>query len=224
MQKNISKIVNKLIGSGPLINDIMARSLHNIDLRNALNTYKLKELHDVYCDLDFTVGNITTKLLLSFELKPKNIQISYGKEGWVKFKEIYEELKSNMNVDILVDSIKEVESQYNRSVTENTKGIKKITVLKEKRDNIGINTSISAIAFLSIEEEDIEIQDIGINITNAEKSYLHNASKGPNDYIKYVKLVEKELSKLENLSLDIKNKKLINYLDNYKKQLATIKK
>ena len=223
LRQKLPKVITELIGSGPMINDIMSRSLHNIDLRSALNTYKLKELHDVYCDLDFTVGNITTKLLLSFELKPKNIVINYAKESWEQFKKLSEEIKNEMDVDILVENTTTIEANFNKSILSNNKLIDRKAKLNNKLDEIGINNTIYNIAEIAVCENDEEVQDAGNIIESIISKITNENTSTIKDYIKYKRVLDSEIKKINDLSHVISSTKLVNYLGIYDKQVAKYK-
>ncbi|GFE59561.1 NACHT domain-containing NTPase [Geobacter sp. AOG2] len=224
LRKHIPKLVMKLIGSGPMVNDIMTRSLNNIDLRNALNVYQLKELDDVYCDLDFTVGNITTKLLLSFKLKPSNIVVTYTEERWQHFKCFCEELKHEMGIDILVEKIKDIEKRYNRDILAINKAVTKVNKLKNALDEIGVSNVINSITDLVADEENDCIQSIAYRMKEITSNYYRIGSKNLDDYIEYTNQIDDEIYELKKITKKIVGTKLLNYLAFYDKTLKKSKK
>lgn len=215
LRTKLPKVVDVLIGSGPLINDIMARSLNNVDLRNALNVYKLKELNDVYCDLDFTVGNITSKLLLSFELKPKDVKTTHSEESWKTFKALHEELLREMKVDIFNEKIKDIESTYKRDARAVDKALQKYKAKKAKLDEIGIINIISNITEQANCEDNEDIQDAIANMVGVIFDYKKLDSRSLNDYIEFTNAIENEINELKKLRKNITNSKLHKYLEHY---------
>jgi len=123
----------------------MSKYLNNTDLRDALNTTKLRDISDVYCDLDFAVGNITTKLVLSFNPTPSNITVNLNQKGWSDLKLIYEQAKVDFGIRLIVEQPSEVESTYNSRDKENTATKNKILKLHNKIHDLGIDGIIENI-------------------------------------------------------------------------------
>lgn len=170
-------LIKKIFGEDTVINQIIENSLKNTELLKALNYNSDFDISNLYSDLDFGVGKISTKFFFSIKFNPKIIKIKCNKEEWNNIKSIYQEIKNLFGVSIIQKEIDEIENEYNKKLKEYKNAFDEIKSLSEKRKNFKIEIDKTTDL---IENEIIEIEKL---YEDNEHRLNKKAKKDYNDFI-----------------------------------------
>jgi hypothetical protein len=97
---------------------LLTKNVSNADLLSALNYSNEKNIEDFYCDLDFSVGRLTSKLFFSFDFNGKNEVHNLDAIEWTKLQRITDRILDQTNVDIIQPSTTTVIEDYRRRLIE----------------------------------------------------------------------------------------------------------
>lgn len=97
---------------------LLIKNVSNADLLSALNYSNEKNIEDFYCDLDFGVGRLTSKLFFSFDFNGQNEIHELDAIGWAKLQRITDKILSQVKIDIVQPSTTEVVQDYVHRLSE----------------------------------------------------------------------------------------------------------
>jgi len=84
----------------------------NQDLLSALSYSDEKNIVDFYCDLDFSVGRVTSKLFFSLTFAPQILACSENAVRWNAIKGAAHRFTSNSGASVLIPAVDEIEQRY----------------------------------------------------------------------------------------------------------------
>ncbi len=213
ISKHMPHLLDDLYGIG----HVAIESLSNAELRNALNVSTLKDPSSIYNDLDFAIGNITTKILLELQFKPTIKQISLNDTEWMDIKPICEKISETLKVRMIEEDLASIDASYVNQVKKNAETalqIKKINIKIEKQDIDGI---IKLIMAGCRNEHEISVVNIYSDIKKA------NAIKR-DKYDDYLKSITASVDKLYDAKSQLSNESLFPVLKEYKRLYSNISK
>jgi len=217
VEKHIPDKFNEIVGENHIISDVMISTLNNSDLMNAMCENMSKDIADFYCDLDFAVGNITTRLFFNMSFKSSQKKFSLSEYEWADFKNLALHIQTNYS-NVVVGDINNIDKSWD--------------VIKQKNDSIQI-----LIDDLHLKVDDLCLDEVISNITHklcSEHSKFvgettesirevmrENADKQSRvSYDSKIKSVHKLLRKLQKNSIEIYNKANSTLLDNAIKAIS----
>jgi len=112
LDRKLPSLVDSLCGDEFVIQSDTLLNSCNQDLLSALNYQSEKNIVDFYCDLDFSVGRITSKLFFSLTFSPKDLKLSVSSTRWPLIKGTAERFFAVTGQDVLTPSIIELETEY----------------------------------------------------------------------------------------------------------------
>ncbi len=124
--KRLPNIVESLIDVHDNIHVNMIGSLNNKELMGALGNRVEVDLASYYCDLDFGIGRITTKSLLSLSFRPKDIRIKITDRNWPEHKKIAETVAQTNKIQLYEKTIIEIDEELKKQIAKNEASIKLI--------------------------------------------------------------------------------------------------
>lgn len=112
LKNKLPDIVNRLIGDDILIKNHINTELLNKELFSALNIDHLKGADEYYIDLEFGVGDWTTKFFFSVSLEPSEVDVEYSIEQYDRLKKAEKAANSFFNKSILGETLSDIEKKY----------------------------------------------------------------------------------------------------------------
>jgi hypothetical protein len=97
---------------------LLAKNVSNADLLSALNYSNEKSIEDFYCDLDFSVGRLTSKLFFAFDFNGKNEVHNFDAIAWAKLQKITDRIFNQTKVDIIQPSTTIVIEEYRQRLID----------------------------------------------------------------------------------------------------------
>lgn len=97
---------------------LLAKNISNADLLSALNYSNEKNIEDFYCDLDFSVGRLTSKLFFAFDFNGKNEFYDMDAIAWTKLQKTTDRIFLETKIDIIQPSTKSVVEDYRKRLSE----------------------------------------------------------------------------------------------------------
>jgi len=112
--KNLPKVAKELAGPELLISDAVCNTLTNADLLSALSTQPHQDISSFYCDLDFGVGKISTRILFSLIFKPTVQTFPLRAEEWPRFKAKCQFAESAFGVKLTTSIYEIIEKDFEK--------------------------------------------------------------------------------------------------------------
>lgn len=112
LQKKLPKLADSLCGDDYMLQAGALLNLSNQDLLSALNFSVEKDIVDFYCDLDFSVGRVTSKLFFSLGFAPNVLSSGASPLRWTAIKSAANQFASTSGTEILLPKIEEIEASY----------------------------------------------------------------------------------------------------------------
>lgn len=109
---HIPELAEKICGEEHAIKEISLASYSNKDLLSALHYSNLKDVGEFYCDLDFSVGRVTSKLFFSLEFDPKLVAHRVGVMRWHQVANAAKAFRETAGVDVFVSGYASIEDVY----------------------------------------------------------------------------------------------------------------
>ncbi|WP_288407884.1 NACHT domain-containing protein [uncultured Herbaspirillum sp.] len=105
LEKRLPILVEQLCGEEFSIKHNLLANASNADLLSALNYSKEKSISDFYCDLDFGVGKVTSKLFFDLSFSPSNKTIAVNSTQWPSIHDLARRVLEKTGIDVLIPSI-----------------------------------------------------------------------------------------------------------------------
>ncbi|SDH15066.1 NACHT domain-containing protein [Janthinobacterium sp. YR213] len=102
--EKLPDLADLICGESFVIKNKLLSNISNSDLLSALNYSGEKNTNDFYCDLDFGVGRVTTKLFLSMEFCAMNSKHSIHPSKWNNLESLAVEIEHLLGIDIFLPS------------------------------------------------------------------------------------------------------------------------
>lgn len=132
--KNLPMIGQKLAGTQLLVSDAVARTLTNTDLLSALSTKPRRAISSFYCDLDFAVGNVSTRFFFSLDFTPNVHTLSLTSEDWPFFKRKCQVAESVFGIKLACTDYETIEEDYEKHKAHYVRNLKLQTELSARID------------------------------------------------------------------------------------------
>ncbi len=117
--RTLPKLVEDLCGDEFAIkHGLLAKNVSNADLLSALNYSSEKNIEDFYCDLDFSVGRLTSKLFFAFDFNGKSEVHDLDPIAWTKLQRITDRILQQTKVDIVQPSTMAVTEDYRQRLSD----------------------------------------------------------------------------------------------------------
>jgi hypothetical protein len=87
--KHMPNVISRVLGAQPEIETAVIKSLNNQVLMSALQYEPTKTLKEIYTDIDFFLGRISTRFLFELDFKSSNVSATLTIEQWQGFKEVW---------------------------------------------------------------------------------------------------------------------------------------
>jgi len=104
----------RLLGPQFEIGSAMIPELSNRALLSALHYGQQKDLKQIYTDIDFFLGKISTRFFFGSDFRPKIVSELLEVDQWHELNRLSSISLSEMNVNILTSSPEQIEQQYTR--------------------------------------------------------------------------------------------------------------
>jgi len=112
LERRLPKLAESLCGEEFIIQSTALLNLSNQDLLSALNYPLEKNIVDFYCDLDFSVGRVTSKLFFSLNFSPSQLDLKEPPLRWAAIKDAANKFSNMSGKSILHPEVKEIEKKY----------------------------------------------------------------------------------------------------------------
>ena len=132
LQERLPAIVEQLLGIKENVQNRMLTTLHNKELMGALCNNKDVDLASYYCDLDFGIGSITSKLLVSLLIKPLVLEKNIAYDDWSTISKQIHDIEELESIQVFNKSISDIETEFSDIADKNKKLRANINDLKEK--------------------------------------------------------------------------------------------
>jgi hypothetical protein len=142
--KHTPAIVKDLIGGEIEITTAFKDSLNNEILLKALGYTKKKDIKNIYTDIDFSLGKVTTQIFFNASFTPTTTSLAIEENDWIYFKSICDQAKKEFSLKFLNKEFTKVEEEYKQNLTKS--GAWKIELnalkikLRELKEVINTNT------------------------------------------------------------------------------------
>lgn len=111
--RTLPNLVEEVCGNDFAIKHrLLTKNVSNADLLSALNYSSEKNIEDFYCDLDFSVGRLTSKLFFSFNFKGQNEAHELDPIAWTKLQRITDRILGQTEIDIILPTTTAVIEDY----------------------------------------------------------------------------------------------------------------
>ncbi|WFR77125.1 NACHT domain-containing protein [Janthinobacterium rivuli] len=141
LQRQLPHLADAICGDEFVIKSGALAGLSNSDLLSALNYANEKEISDFYCDLDFSVGRITSKLFFALNFAPRKIQQSITGIRWGSLCEKFRIFTKATGRELIEPSIADVEINFEKKwklweSQENRELLRSIWVTVDEIENL----------------------------------------------------------------------------------------
>ena len=148
VEKILPDITRDLLGDQYFLQNRIVETLNNKDLLNALQFSSFIDISQIYSDLDFCVGGISSTQFASYCFLVKKVNFSLPQAQWDILKYRVNFLIKKVQIHIFSDSIEDIEKEYNAVTQYNIRIRKKIAELNQqkmkfRKDSDKKNTEIS---------------------------------------------------------------------------------
>jgi hypothetical protein len=116
--QRLPKLANELSGNEFVLHEPGLAVLSNADLLSALNYSKQKSIADFYCDLDFGVGKVTTKMFFSMDFDPHDQQVSMDVSRWSSLEEILSDLEQSFKTQFTSPNSDDIRKNYEAEISK----------------------------------------------------------------------------------------------------------
>jgi hypothetical protein len=99
-------------------NELLEKNISNADLLSALNYSNDKNIEDFYCDLDFSVGRLTSKLFFSIDFIGKNEVHQLDQIYWSKIRRVTDKIVNKTKIDIIQPSTSTVVENFEKQLKD----------------------------------------------------------------------------------------------------------
>ncbi len=185
-KKHLPKIARQLMQDSPDIKGAISDCLNNNILLNALKSQYEHKIKDFYTDIDFTVGNINTRIFLQADFRPNEKELNLDESEWKEFKKISYACKKMLGFSLSSCDYKKIE--YKR---ENSSRMKRWKNIVSQRQAIKNN-------IVAVEKErrklHYELSEISLNLYKI--SPKNPLSKDINEFISGIQTNESIMQKV----------------------------
>jgi hypothetical protein len=108
----LPSLADDLCGEDFTIKHNLLSNVSNADLLSALNYRQDRDIHDFYCDLDFGVGRVTSKLFFSLDVNPTSRTYSVHPKRWTAIEDCVQRIKAHTGVDVICSGTESVNLSY----------------------------------------------------------------------------------------------------------------
>lgn len=196
LDKYLPELVGEIVGNQNVCNSVILNTLTNIDLKNALNSSDLKEISNIYCDLDFAVGKTTTRLFFSFEFMPQKKQVTVSVNDWQRLAEISKSCELVFGAKLISEDLNRVVKRFKDILISNNKINERVDKLQEKIAALGIEEFIDAIIDRGLLERSDDIRDIALEMHDLRSKYNNIKKKESDSYKQYLVDTKNNISEL----------------------------
>ncbi len=202
--KNCPVIIKTLLGVGFEIKSKIPIKFNNEILLEALKSPKKKDLKNIYSDIDFSIGKITTKLFFQSSFQPKKENLKLNRNEWLLLNQYCNKIEKVFPLNFLSKELKTIEN-------ENIKLTNSIIKIEQETNKIN-SLLISLKKSLDQNQKSRNIQLGKIKLIESElKTYKKETS---NQIQKYI----------INLSKDIEEEERKVLFENKKSEIRTERK
>lgn len=111
LKKHLPEILQDHAGSSYVLTEVSKNCLNNKVLLSALKYRKDVNISGFYCDLDFTIGNITTKLFFEIPLLSSRIEVDLNQSEWEQLLGLEKEC-NRVEISIFSCSVDEIINEF----------------------------------------------------------------------------------------------------------------
>jgi signal recognition particle GTPase len=215
LDKHLPELANEIVGNQNVCNSVILNTLTNIDLKNALNSPDLREISNIYCDLDFAVGKTTTRLFFSFEFMPQKKLVTVTMDDWQRFAEISKSCEFVFGAKLISEDLSRVEKKFKDILTSNKKINERVNKYQEKIASLGIEEFIDAIIDRGLLERSDDIRDIALEMLKRRNKYNNTEKKESDSYKRYLIDTKNNISQLILNKSKIDSDGLVTLLNNF---------
>lgn len=120
LKKKKPELVNKIMGVEVGIYSSIELTLNNEILLKALGYFEKKAIKNIYTDIDFSLGKLTTQLFFNSDFKPKVNKITFESKDWNSFKINCAAIENEFELDFLNKTIQECEEKNSHLIEEHS--------------------------------------------------------------------------------------------------------
>lgn len=215
LAKNLPELTNEIVGKQSVCNSATLNTLTNIDLKNALNSSNLREISDIYCDLDFAVGKTTSRLFFSFEFMPQKKLVTVTINDWQRFSDISKSCENVFGAKLISDELSKIEKRFRDILVLNNKINERVDKLQEKIAALGIEEFIDAIIDRGLLERSDDIRDIVLEMHRRRNKYNSTEKKLADSYKLYLIDTKNNIYQLISNQSKIDSDGLVTLLRNF---------
>jgi hypothetical protein len=113
---NVPHLIKELMGIDAQISYALKSTLNNEILLKALGYQDKKDLKNIYTDVDFSLGKITTQLFFNAELNPTTVILRLSENEWKTFKLICSKVAKQFPLTFLNNEIDSIEKEYSKDL------------------------------------------------------------------------------------------------------------
>lgn len=171
-------------------------SLGSDELLSALKNVSKINIDEFYSDLSFFVGSVDSNLLLHLNLEAIGNVLNIKEDSWQKAKHELEKISEKHDINLLSETIGNIEKKYNSNKKsylskinkERRDDVKNLTIeLKELDKNIknNVNTFPRLLREAAKKDgiSDVNLEKMKVVVTDLKASYSDRNSNLPEDYI-----------------------------------------
>jgi hypothetical protein len=184
IRDKLPKLGLKLAGKKSFIREIVIRELTNTDLLKALNLGLTggKNLSSFYCDLDFGVGQITSRLFFSMSFEPSQKAFLVRAGEWENLKPSINLAQEFFGDKIVSPSINRIESSFEKQRKDQVSAIEALQEVSRQIDQL----------LSSADSIERETRDRRSSLFESSKTKLHDMGA-------LISIYEEYLSEMINL-------------------------
>ena len=130
--KHNPEIIEKYSGAEETLTQAIKKSLNNDVFLRALNVQGQEDIANFYCDLDFTIGNINTRLFHGISLCPKKSNVDVSFKEWEKICRA-EDLAFENGRSLLSYKREKINNKFNKIIEEQNNLANKTKKLRDKQ-------------------------------------------------------------------------------------------
>lgn len=130
---NVPHLIKELMGIDAQISHALKSTLNNEMLLKALGYQNKMDINNIYTDVDFSLGKITTQLFFTAELNPTKIISRLNENEWKAFKLICSKVSVQFPLTFLNKDIDTIENDYSKDLLNYNEWQKKY---KREKDSL----------------------------------------------------------------------------------------
>ncbi len=137
LRNKYPQLINNILGSTESINIALLKNINNNALMGALESNKFKNIGEIYCDVDFSLG--ASKKLLQSSIAGNSFDLPVDYENWQKISDFDKIVQTLTKKNIVKIDPSKIETAFKAEIVKLRQAKIKINKIKEQLDKLHLD-------------------------------------------------------------------------------------